>query len=378
MYHSTIAHRGSAIKKFFRAGPRLDPGRVGVYLTCMMMTRRSLIAGAFAAIAGFEPPVVLSAVRQSSGADTIPEASYLRLYRSGELKQRGERLRGMMARCRLCPRECGANRLAGARGFCGATAEPMVAAHYPHFGEERPLVGRHGSGAVFLSNCSLRCVFCINADISQGGAGDTVTVARLAAMMLELQSKGCRNINMVTPTHYSAHILLALDEAARRGLRIPLVYNTCGWERPEVLALLDGVVDIYLPDMKYWDPERAARYSVGARSYPELSRAAIAEMHRQVGVARPAADGSLYRGLIIRHLVMPNRVGGTREILAWIARTLPKDTYVNLMSQYRPVHRAREFPEIARGITRAEYAEAVRWAREAGLTRVDLQREPGA
>ena len=298
---------------------------------------------------------------------------YLRLHRAGELQRRGERLHAMMASCQLCPRQCGAARLAGERGFCGASARLEVAAHHPHFGEERPLVGRGGSGTIFMTHCNLRCVFCINADISQGGAGARRSLDELATMMLTLQDRGCHNINIVTPTHYAAHVVLALDRAAARGLRVPLVYNTSGWERLEVLALLDGVVDIYLPDLKYADAQMAATYSSGASSYPEVTRAGLLEMHRQVGVARPAPDGLMYRGLMIRHLVMPNGVSGTRESLTWIAEHLPRNTYVNLMSQYRPVFKAFDYPAIARRLTRREYDEAVACAREVGLTQLDIQ-----
>ncbi len=192
-------------------------------------------------------------------------------------------------------------------------------------------------------------------------------------MMLHLQAIGCHNINVVTPTHYPAHIVLALDVAAARGLRVPLVYNTCGWERLEVLELLDGVVDIYLPDFKYADGKMAAKYSSDAESYPEVTKQALLEMHRQVGVAKPADDGLMYRGLMIRHLVMPNEVGGTRDVIGWIAENLPKDTYVNIMSQYRPMYKAFDYPAISRRLTRDEYADAVRWAKEAGLTNLDIQ-----
>ncbi|GAB4372978.1 MAG: radical SAM protein [Calditrichia bacterium] len=279
----------------------------------------------------------------------------------------------MMKACRLCPRECGVNRLAGEEGFCQASARLKIASYHPHFGEERPLVGRGGSGTIFFSNCGLRCVFCINWEISQGGEGDYCEIEDLANMMLALQRRGCHNINVVTPTHYSAHIVLALDVAAEKGLRLPLVYNTCGWERLEILKLLDGVVDIYLPDYKYADGKMAAKYSSEADTYPELTQAALLEMHRQVGVAKPAEDGLMYRGLMIRHLVMPNGVSGTREVIRWIAEHLPKDTYVNLMSQYRPMFKAYHYPEIARRITRQEYEEAVQWAREAGLSNLDIQ-----
>lgn len=195
----------------------------------------------------------------------------------------------------------------------------------------------------------------------------------MAEMMLDLQSRGCVNINVVTPTHYSPHILGALDLAASRGLRLPLVYNTCGWERTEVLNVLDGIVDIYLPDFKYSSGEMAAKYSSGADSYPEITQDALVEMHRQVGVARPAEDGLMYRGLMIRHLVMPNQVSGTHRVVEWIGRNLPKDTYLNLMSQYRPMYKARDYPEIARRLKRSEYEEAINWAKRAGLTNLDIQ-----
>jgi putative pyruvate formate lyase activating enzyme len=301
------------------------------------------------------------------------EPNYVKLQRTGELKKRAEELWNIMERCTLCPRACGVNRHKGEKGFCGASSELVISSHHPHFGEEKPLVGTGGSGTIFFSNCSLRCVFCINWETSIGGVGKSRSIEELAEMMLELQRIGCHNINCVTPTHYSAHILLALDIAAGKGLRLPLVYNTCGWESLEILKKLDGVVDIYLPDFKYSDSAMAARYSSGARGYPRVTKEALLEMHRQVGVARPAEDGLIYQGLMIRHLVMPNNVGGTREVVKWIAENLPKDTYVTIMSQYRPMHRASEYPAISRRITRKEYEEAVGYAREAGLTNFAAQ-----
>lgn len=305
--------------------------------------------------------------------DPTFEPAYLKLHRTGELRRRADTLWSMQESCRLCPRECGAARLRGEKGFCQGSRDVEVSSHHPHFGEERPLVGRGGSGTIFLTNCNLRCVFCINWEVSQGGQGWRKRIEDVADMMLDLQRRGCHNVNVVTPTHYSAHVVRALDVAASRGLRLPVVYNTCGWERIEVLRLLDGIVDIYLPDFKYADGQAAAKYSSGAATYPEVTREAILEMHRQVGTARPATDGLMYRGLMIRHLVMPNDVGGTKEVLTWIAASLPKDTYVNLMSQYRPTYRAFEFPEIARPITRAEYDEAVASARRLGLKNLDIQ-----
>ena len=224
-----------------------------------------------------------------------------------------------------------------------------------------------------MTNCALRCVFCINWEISQGGQGSPRSVKEFAQMMLNLQKKGCHNINFVTPDHYVPYILLAVDIAAGKGLRLPLVYNTCGWMNLEVAKKLDGVIDIYLPDFKYSDGKMAAKYSSDAESYPQTTQAVLLEMHRQVGVAKPASDGLVYRGLMIRHLVMPNNVSGTKEVIEWIAKNLPKDTYLNIMSQYRPMYKAFEYPEISRRITREEYSQAVKWAKNAGLTNLDIQ-----
>ena len=300
------------------------------------------------------------------------EPAYLALHRSGELSKRAEALWKWMEACTLCPRNCGARRLAGAMGFCRSVGTRlMVASHHAHFGEERPLVGSGGSGTIFFSNCNLRCVFCQNWDISQRGRGREVSIEDLAGMMLDLQARGSHNINLVTPTHYSAHILKAIDIAAGKGLRIPIVYNTSGWERLDVLRMLDGVVDIYLPDMKYANPEMAAKYSADAESYVEKTKQAILEMHRQVGVAKPAEDGLIYRGLMIRHLVMPANVSGSIEVMRWIARELPSDTYINIMAQYRPQYRAYQFPDISRPITGDEYRAVVEEAISLGLTQLD-------
>ncbi|MBU1297595.1 MAG: radical SAM protein [Bacteroidetes bacterium] len=299
--------------------------------------------------------------------------AYRKLHEQNELKKRGEELWAIMDQCKLCPRKCGAKRLAGNKGFCQSTSQLEISSYHPHFGEEKPLVGRGGSGTIFLTNCGLRCVFCINWEISQGGAGKAYKIEDMANMMLALQERGCHNINFVTPTHYSPHIVLALDAAAKKGLRLPVVYNTCGWERLEIIKKLDGIVDIYLPDFKYSDGKMAAKYSSNAMTYPEVTQDALLEMHRQVGVAKPASDGIIYHGLMIRHLVMPNNVGGTKGVIEWIAANLPKDTYLNLMSQYRPMYKAFNYPEISRRLVREEYIQAVNWALEAGLTNVDIQ-----
>jgi putative pyruvate formate lyase activating enzyme len=302
------------------------------------------------------------------------EPAYLKLHKTGELKTRAEELWAIMERCKLCPRRCGVNRHKGMRGVCQSPGTTLViSASHAHFGEERPLVGKGGSGTIFLTHCNLRCAFCQNWEIANLGIGSERNIDDFASMMLKLQEIGCHNINLVTPTHYSAHILKTIDIAAERGLRLPIVYNTSGWERLEILKLLDGVVDIYLPDFKYWDSDMSEKYSSGAESYPEVTRKAILEMHRQVGVAKPAKDGIMQRGLMIRHLVMPNNTGGSEQVMEWIAGNLPKDTYVNIMGQYNPVFKAYDYPELSRRITKQEYVKVVDKAKDMGLTNLDIQ-----
>jgi len=310
----------------------------------------------------------------SAAIDPDFNPAYLELHKSGELKKRAEKLWNIMEECQLCPRRCGINRLKGKRGFCRAPGAQLVISSFsPHFGEEKPLVGKGGSGTIFLTHCSLRCVFCQNWEISHLGRGNEKDIDELAEMMLHLQKVGCHNINLVTPTHYSAPILKALDIAAGKGLRLPIVYNTSSWESLEILKVLDGIVDIYLPDIKYWDSEMAEKYSAGAENYPEITRKAILEMHRQVSVAKPVKDGIMQRGLMIRHLVMPNNVAGSEKVIEWIAKNLPKDTYVNIMAQYNPLYKAYDYPEISRRITREEYIKVVDRAKELGLTNLDIQ-----
>jgi putative pyruvate formate lyase activating enzyme len=339
-----------------------------------MVSRRKIIKTLLAApVAGYSPFFHSFKNDDMKKSSYDFEPGYLKLHRSGELKERGEELWNSMESCRLCPRTCAVNKLKGKRGFCGANARLEISSFHPHFGEEKPLVGNAGSGTIFMTNCGLRCVFCINWEISQGGEGSRRSIDQFAGMMLSLQRMGCPNINVVTPTHYSPHILLALDKAASKGLQVPLVYNTCGWERVEILKFLDGVVDIYLPDFKYADGRQAAKYSEGAESYPELTQKALLEMHRQVGVAKSSDDGLMRRGLMIRHLVMPNNVSDTKKVVEWIAENLPNDTFLNLMSQYTPAYKANDYPEISRRITRQEYAEAIHYAKVAGLTNVEIQ-----
>lgn len=284
---------------------------------------------------------------------------------------RAAELKEIYKACRLCPRQCGVDRLKRQKGVCGSTSVARVASWHPHFGEERPLVGRGGSGTIFFSRCNLLCEYCQNWQISHLGEGKDVTDDQVAEMMLDLQRRGCHNINLVTPTHLVPNIVAALQTAMVRGLRIPLVYNCGGYESMEALRLLDGIVDIYLPDYKYMDGKAAAKYSREAADYPEVCAAAITEMHRQVGNVLVDEDGIALRGLMIRHLVLPGNIAGTDRFVKWVAGTLGPATYVNIMAQYRPMHRARLYPEIDRRITQREYAQALQWAREAGLTSLD-------
>jgi len=299
------------------------------------------------------------------------QPAYKTLGTAGKLAERIEQAYAIFEDCQLCPRMCGVNRKEGERGFCRAPVKPVVFGAHPHYGEERSLVGDHGSGTIFFSNCNLRCVFCQNWPISHEGKGEEITDEDLADLMIGLQGIGCHNINLVTPTHVMPNILNATRIALNRGLRIPLVYNTSGYERLEIVRLLDGIVDIYLPDMKYMDAEEAATYSAGASDYPELAKKAIIEMNRQVGVHTTDKHGIALRGLMIRHLVMPNRVAGTEKFVTWVAEALSKSTYVNIMPQYRVEYKAFEYPRISRGITAQEFLEAMGWAEQHGLTNLD-------
>jgi putative pyruvate formate lyase activating enzyme len=262
------------------------------------------------------------------------------------------------------------NRIAGKVGKCQATAKVKVSSAAPHFGEEVPLIGRGGSGTIFFSHCNLRCIYCQNYSISLEGEGIEITDRRLAETMVKLQKMGCANINLVTPTHYLPSIVKAIQKAIPMGLQIPIVYNTSGYEKKEILQMLDGIVDIYLPDCKYMEPAPAAKYSDGAYNYPHYARIALQEMYRQAGDLQ-VSRGIAVRGLIIRHLVLPNRIAGTKEFLKFVAEDISKNTYINIMRQYRPEYKAAEYPELARRITREEYAEALRWAKQYGLLRLD-------
>jgi len=306
------------------------------------------------------------------GDDLEWPPAYAALEAEGLLAERVDRAYATMEECTLCPRRCGVNRRRGEKGFCRTLEKAVVYSHHPHYGEERPLVGRRGSGTIFFSNCNLRCVFCQNWPIAHEGRGREVSDEKLADMMLDLQKRGCHNINLVTPTHIIPNILGATRIALQKGLKLPLCYNTSGYETVEMIELLGGIMDIYLPDLKFMDGAEAERYNeASAADYPERAQESIVEMHRQVGDLVTDERGIARRGLMVRHLVMPNRVAGTEEFVHWVAENLSRDTYVNIMPQYRVEHRAFEYKRIARAITSQEFIEAMEWAREAGLTNLD-------
>jgi putative pyruvate formate lyase activating enzyme len=271
----------------------------------------------------------------------------------------------MLAECCLCPRHCGVNRLIGESGKCRTTSQVMVSSYGPHFGEEAPLVGKHGSGTIFFTFCNLRCIFCQNYSISQLGEGSVVGSEELAKMMLSLQAKGCHNINLVSPTHVVPYILEALELATNDGLYLPLVYNTGGYDSVETLELLDGVVDIYMPDMKYSDEKTAEQLS-GIKGYPQVNQAAVKEMHRQVGDLQ-IEKGLATRGLLIRHLVLPNRLAGSFEIIDFLAEQVSPKTAINVMDQYRPCFKASSHPKINRRPTPQEIESVYQYAIEKGL-----------
>jgi putative pyruvate formate lyase activating enzyme len=292
------------------------------------------------------------------------------LYRSGRLRERVNAAVSALENCSLCPRACGVNRLAGNAGKCRTARQAIVSSYGPHFGEEAPLVGRHGSGTIFFANCNLQCLFCQNYSTSQLGEGEEVSKEELARVMLSLQAQGCHNINLVSPSHVVPQILEALELAATSGLHVPLVYNSGGYDSVKTLRMLDGIIDIYMPDMKY-DDERTARELSGIEGYPAANRAAVKEMHRQAGDLEVDEEGAVRRGLLIRHLVLPHGLAGTRGIVGFLSREISRNTYVNIMDQYRPCYRAFQVPGLGRRISAMELREALSLAREAGLHRLD-------
>jgi len=291
-------------------------------------------------------------------------ANYLTLYRTGKLHQKIEQLKKDLSPCNLCPRECGAKRLEGERGECGAGEQAEISGYSPHFGEEPPLVGRGGSGTIFFAYCSLRCVFCQNYETSRGIDKSEVSGEELAGIMLRLQAMDCENVNLVTPTHYVPQVLEALELACEDGLHLPLVYNCSGYEKLDILRKLDGVIDIYMPDIKYANAEIARKYS-RISDYPAVAKEALKEMHRQVGDLVLDKKGVALQGLLIRHLVIPGGAAGTAELMRFIAREVSPTSWINIMDQYYPTYLAYRYPEIARRVTPKEYEEAIEAARKA-------------
>lgn len=294
--------------------------------------------------------------------------SFLELCASGELDKRINELYGMLESCRLCPRKCGANRLAGEKGFCKSGKDLVVSSFGPHFGEESPLVGRGGSGTIFLTNCNLRCIYCQNYDISHLGYGEIRSESQVAEYMITLQKRGCHNINFVTPTHFAPQLVKSTKLAIEKGFKLPIVWNCGGYENVEVTKLLNGIVDIYMPDIKYGDSEPAEKYSK-APDYFQVSKDVVKEMHNQVGDLKINEKGLACRGLLIRHLILPNDLAGSEKVLTFIAEEISTNSYVNVMSQYRPAGKAYQFEEMRRRVTWKEVYKAINIAKTLGLTR---------
>ena len=301
------------------------------------------------------------------------EPCYIETHRQSKLTAKAAQAAAALSHCAFCPRCCGVDRTSGKTGFCRTGVQALVASYDAHFGEETPLVGQHGSGTIFFSYCNLNCNFCQNFDISHVGYGQQVNDRQLADMMLALQAADCHNINFVTPSHVIPQILAALLLAVPDGLRIPLVYNSGGYDRVESLKLLEGVIDIYMPDFKFWD-SRVAAQTCDAPDYPEQARLALLEMHRQVGDLQIGPKGLAQRGLLVRHLVLPENLSGTEDVMRFIAQEISPHTYVNIMSQYRPCGRAAEVPALARSTSTEEYRTALQAAHRQGIARLDRPR----
>lgn len=296
-------------------------------------------------------------------------AAYLKLSEE-ELEKKIRQAEGILKSCTLCPRQCKVDRTSGESGFCRTGDKAFVSSWNPHYGEEAPLVGSRGSGTIFFTHCNLGCLFCQNWTISHLDEGNIISFNELADIMLTLQNYGCHNINYVTPTHQVPMILRSLGIAIEKGLKVPLVYNCGGYEAIETIKLLDGIIDIYMPDFKYSDSEPAKKYS-RAKDYPSVAKAAIKEMHRQVGDLVIDNRGVALRGLLVRHLVLPEGLAGTEEVVRFIVEEISPDTYTNIMAQYYPCFKAKEHPPLDRRITNEEFRKAVKAARDAGLKRLD-------
>jgi putative pyruvate formate lyase activating enzyme len=293
---------------------------------------------------------------------------YLKKLSLPELHQRAEALHKLLVECRICPNECLAKRTEGETGECHSTDEVYISSVGPHFGEEPPLVGTNGSGTIFFTNCNLDCQFCQNYDISHLGIGEKASTSDLARAMLQLQQIGCHNINLVTPTHFTPQIVDAIILAIEKGLELPIVYNCGGYESVETLKLLEDIVDIYMPDIKYSIYENALKYS-GVQNYWETVRLAVKEMHQQVGDLKLSKRGIAQRGLLVRHLVLPNDIAGSKALIDFVANEISEETYLNIMDQYRPAYHANKYPELNRRITPSEYKDVIDYAHNKGLTR---------
>jgi putative pyruvate formate lyase activating enzyme len=296
------------------------------------------------------------------------QPSFLELNKSGELNKRINELYRILESCKLCPRKCGVNRLAGEKGFCKSGKDLEVSSFGPHFGEESPLVGSGGSGTIFLTNCNLLCIYCQNFDISHLGYGEIRNESQVAEYMITLQNRGCHNINFVTPTHFAPQLVKSIKLAIERGLRLPIVWNCGGYENIEVIKMLKDVVDIYMPDIKYGDEEPAEKYSK-APDYFQVAKEVVKEMHNQVGDLKINEQGIAYRGLLIRHLVLPNDLAGSEKVLTFIAKEISTDSFVNVMSQYRPAGKAYQSEDLRRRVTWKEVYKARKIAKTLGLTR---------
>ncbi len=306
---------------------------------------------------------------------TMPsfEPAYIKTYENALLGKKIKRAKKILNSCILCPRKCKVDRLSGELGTCKTGVKAVVSSYSPHFGEESPLVGTHGSGTIFFTHCNLLCIFCQNYDISHEGVGEEVTIDQMAGMMLFLQNSGCHNINFVTPSHVVPQILEAVAIAIKGGLSIPLVYNSGGYDRVETLKLLEGVFDIYMPDFKFWSTE-LAETTCNAPDYPKIARRALIEMHRQVGDLVIDESGIAQRGLLIRHLVLPQGFAGTREIMNFIFHNISPDSYVNIMPQYRPCGKAVDVKELSTSLSHGDYKTALQAANEEGITRLDSRK----
>ncbi len=301
------------------------------------------------------------------------EPAYIKTFEKGILQGKIKAARKLLSPCNICPRKCRVDRLSGDPGVCKTAGSAFVSSYNPHFGEEAPLTGTQGSGTIFFTHCNLMCLFCQNFDISHEGYGQEVSDKELAAIMLALQHQGCHNINFVTPSHVVPQVLSALEIAIQEGLSVPLVYNSGGYDLPSTLKLLEGVFDIYMPDFKFWDQE-IAESACQARDYPEIARSALREMHRQVGDLTLDENGIAQKGLLIRHLVLPGGLAGTREIMRFIAQEISTHSYVNIMSQYRPCGRASEVKGLNAFLSPTDFQAALQQAKEEGITRLDQPR----